>query len=118
MSYSIFVLLACSGSYFHIVDSKQEIHIIPVLSWGLLDNYDHIKTCCDVLFCISGVMGVFVSCTRNNYVGDIPDYDDDDDDCSDDDYVERITHITADIHERVRRKVIWYRYLSNVNAFH
>ena len=50
-------------------------------------------------------MGVFVSCTRNNYVGDIPKYDDDDD-CSDDDYVERITHITADIHERKRRKVI------------
>ena len=51
-------------------------------------------------------MGVFGSCARNNYVGDIPDYDDDDDDCSDDDYVERITHITADIHEKIRRKVI------------
>ena len=29
-----------------------------------------------------------------------------DSDSSDDDYVERITHITADIHERIRKKVI------------
>ena len=43
-------------------------------------------------------MGVCASCATNNHVGYITDDDDDD-------YVERITHITADIHERIKRKV-------------
>ena len=46
-------------------------------------------------------MGVCHSC--NTVEPDIPTHEDSESD--DDDYVERITHITADIHEMIRRKV-------------
>ena len=50
-------------------------------------------------------MGVCVRCRRsgiNDFVEDISEQIDSN--CSDEDYVERITHITADIHEMIRRK--------------
>ena len=49
-----------------------------------------------------GQCGSCSSCTRNNQVRDISE--DIHSDSSDDDYVERVTHITADIHEMIRRR--------------
>ena len=50
-------------------------------------------------------MGVCVSCRRSGKDDAVEDISEDiDSEYSDDDYVERITHITADIHEMIRRK--------------
>ena len=50
-------------------------------------------------------MGVCVSCNRLGNTDKVEDFSEDvDSDSDDDDYVERITHITADIHERIRKK--------------
>ena len=49
-----------------------------------------------------GQCGSCSSCARNNQVKDISE--DIHSDSSDDDYVERVTHITADIHEMIRRR--------------
>ena len=50
-------------------------------------------------------MGVCTSCHRFNSNQRVEDFAGDiESDISDDDYVERITHITADIHEILRRK--------------
>ena len=50
-------------------------------------------------------MGVCVSCNRSGKADKVEEFSVDvDSDSSDDDYVERITHITADIHEMIRRK--------------
>ena len=49
-----------------------------------------------------GQCGSCSSCARNNQVRDISE--DIHFDSSDDDYVERVTHITADIHEVIRRR--------------
>jgi hypothetical protein len=50
-------------------------------------------------------MGVCVSCRRSGKDDAVEDISEEiDSDYSDDDYVERITHITADIHEMIRRK--------------
>ena len=46
-------------------------------------------------------MGVYSSCLNNQKVEDFAGNIESE---SDDDYVERITHITADIHEILRRK--------------
>ena len=49
-----------------------------------------------------GQCGSCSSCARNNEVRDISE--DIHSDSSNDHYLERITHITADIHELIRRK--------------
>ena len=50
-------------------------------------------------------MGVCVSCNRSGKADKVEEFSEDvDSDSSDDDYVERITHITADIHEMIRKK--------------
>ena len=50
-------------------------------------------------------MGVCVSCNRSDKADQVEEFSEDvDSDSSDDDYVERITHITADIHEMIRKK--------------
>ena len=48
-------------------------------------------------------MGVCVSCNRLGKTDKV-EYFSEDVDSDSDDYVERITHITADIHERIRKK--------------
>ena len=58
-----------------------------------------------------GQCGSCSSCARNNEVRDISE--DIHSDISDDDYLERVTHITADIHEMIRRKGKVKTYIIN-----